>query len=68
MPKFPNSTALEAADYSAADQKMTITMKGGRKYTYEKVDQATYDGLISAKSPGAHFQTSIKGKFTHTAG
>lgn len=67
MHKFEKSTALEGADYSPATQTLTVTMKGGRTYDYEKVDQKTYDGLIGGESPGKFFQSNIRGKFTHKA-
>ncbi len=42
--------------------------KGGSTYDYAGVDQGTYDGLITATSPGKYFAEHIKDKFTYTKG
>ena len=67
MPQLRSSN-LANADYNAENRLLTVEFKGGSVYTYSDVDQATYDGLMTAASPGSYFAQHIKDKFTWTKG
>jgi hypothetical protein len=65
MPALRSSN-LAAADYDAQNDLLTITFKSGSVYRYEGVDQATYDGLLSAGSAGQYFAAVIKDGYPFT--
>ena len=67
MPTLQSSN-LASADYDAATRTMTIVFKSGGVYTYAGVDQATYEGLIAAPSPGRYFASRILDQYTFTKG
>jgi hypothetical protein len=67
MPQLKSSN-LDSAEYDAETRQMTIRFKGGTVYTYEDVDQATYDGLMTAPSPGSYFVSKIRDVFGWTKG
>ncbi len=67
MPQLRSSN-LSSADYDEEARTMTITFRSGGTYTYENVDQGTYDGLLASPSPGKYFFENIKDKFTFEKG
>ncbi len=62
------SSNLAAADYDAETKALTIQFKGGGVYTYHDVDEALYQDLLTAESPGRYFQTWIKDQHRFTRG
>lgn len=67
MPTLRSSN-LNSAEYDPGTRALTITFKGGSTYTYSEVDQATYDGLMTAASPGRYFAENIKDVFSFRKG
>mgnify|MGYP003115799431 len=59
-----NSNFLKEATYNAGTRMLTVVFKNGRTYTYQGVDQTTYQGLISADSSSRFFSANIRDKFT----
>ena len=57
------SSHLHSADYQ--NGTLNIHFKDGSAYTYHGVPAATYTSLLSAKSKGQFFRTTIQGKFPH---
>lgn len=43
---------------------MHVEFKGGRTYGFADVPQKAYLDLRDAASPGAHFNTNVRGKFS----
>lgn len=50
---------LASVSYDTETKEMTLEFNGGKNYTYEDVDQNTYNNLISVKSAGGYF-ASVK--------
>jgi hypothetical protein len=67
MPALRSSN-LASAEYDAEAQSLTITFRSGSTYTYSGVDEGTYEGLLSASSPGKYFADQIKDTFSWTKG
>jgi len=67
MPALRSSN-LASCDYSPETRTLSVTFKGGGTYSYADVDEATYQGLLSAASPGRYFAENIKDTFTFTRG
>ncbi len=67
MPNLRSSN-LASADYDSDTRLLEITFKSGGTYTYENVDEGTFDGLMAAPSPGVYFFDHIKDKFKYTKG
>lgn len=61
---FPGSSALTSAAYDEATQELTVTFKGGRSYTYNRVPPDVWEQLQSADSPGTFWRQSIKDQFS----
>lgn len=60
------SSNLDAYEYDAATQTLTIRFKSGRSYTYGSVPESIADGLGSARSPGQYFNSSIKNVYSES--
>ena len=58
------SSLIREASFDAANRTLTVVLRSGREYTYRDVDQAVYQGLVSADSAGRFFNRNIVGKFT----
>ncbi len=67
MPALRSSN-LASADYSPETRTLSITFKSGSVYTYADVDEAAYQGLLAAPSPGKYFAENIRDTFTSTKG
>ncbi len=67
MPALKSSN-LSSADYDEEAHLLTVVFKGGGTYVYANVDEATYQGLLAAPSPGSYFASKIKDNFTWTRG
>ena len=67
MPELRSSN-LASAEYDVQTRALTITFKSGSAYTYSEVEQATYEGLLTAPSPGAYFAQHIKDQHSFTKG
>jgi hypothetical protein len=62
------SSNLASADYDEETRTLTVTFKSGSVYTYHDADEGTYQGLLSAASPGAYFAANIKDKLSFSKG
>lgn len=57
------STAIAAVEYDDETRTMEVEFTNGRSYTHTGVPQEVYDNLVSAGSPGAHYNNHIKGRY-----
>lgn len=62
------SSNLAACGYDAETKTLTVQFANGSEYTYSGVPEETYEGLLSASSPGQYFHRHIKGFFSHSGG
>jgi hypothetical protein len=60
------SSNLQSADYSPETNSLTITFRGGGRYSYADVPESVYAGLLAAPSPGSYFASTIKDKYSFT--
>ena len=67
MPALRSSN-LASCDYSTETRTLSVTFKSGSVYTYADVDEATYQGLLTAPSAGRYFSDNIRDKFTYSKG
>ena len=67
MPALRSSN-LHSAEYDAETHMLEITFKSGSTYVHSGVDEGTYEGLMSAASPGKFFVENIKDVFTFRKG
>ncbi len=58
-----DSSNLDAMRYDPETKQLQVRFKSGRTYDYPEVPQDVADGLESAGSPGAYFNTAIKGVY-----
>jgi hypothetical protein len=58
-----NSSLISEATYNAQTSTMTITLQNGKVYSYSKVPESTYRGLIGASSAGQFFNAKIAKRF-----
>lgn len=58
-----SSTNLSTMRYAPVAQDLQIRFKSGRTYSYGSVPQSIADGLAQADSPGAYFNSNVKGIF-----
>jgi hypothetical protein len=58
-----NSSAISAIGYAADIQQMQIKFKQGHTYTFCRVPQQIFDGLLSASSKGSYYDRHIRGKY-----
>ncbi len=59
------SSQIKSIGYEPHTQKMHVEFKGGGVYEYDSVPPDVHSGFLSATSKGAHFHSTIKGKFGH---
>jgi hypothetical protein len=59
-----SSSAISAVGYDPATQRMQIRFEGGgTTYTFCRVPQYIYEGLLSAASKGSYYDRHIKGRY-----
>ena len=58
-----NSSALRGADYDPATRQMHIWFHGRGTYTFYRVPQTVFDGLINAASHGCYYNDRIRGRY-----
>jgi hypothetical protein len=58
-----SSSNLAACRYDEETRVLQIRFQSGRSYSYKDVDPTVVDGLKQAASPGAYFNSNIKGIF-----
>lgn len=59
------STVIERFRYDAASRKLQVKFRpSGRRYVYLEVPPETYQGLLTASSRGAYFNTHIRDRFS----
>lgn len=57
------SSAISAVGYDADTQRMQIKFKQGHSYSFCRVPQHIYDGLMMASSKGIYYSTHIRGRY-----
>lgn len=58
-----NSSALRGADYDPATRQMRIWFHGHGPYTFYRVPESVFTGLISASSHGRYYHAHIQGRY-----
>ena len=59
-----SSSNLKAFKYDPRFQKLTVSFKSGRVYSYDSVPEDIANGLASAASAGKYFDANIKNAYT----
>jgi hypothetical protein len=62
---FLASSNVRGMNYNSNTKRLTLTFKGGRKYTYSKVPKSTVKGLRSAPSKGRYVNKRIAYNYTY---
>jgi hypothetical protein len=57
------SSVLSVADYDALTQRLTLTFKSQKIYTYAEVPLEVYQALVLAESAGKYYGAHIRGKY-----
>ncbi len=58
-----SSSAISSVGYDPETQKMQIKFKQGRIYSFCRVPQHVFNGLLSASSKGEYYSTYIRDKY-----
>jgi hypothetical protein len=57
------SSAMDAVGYDPKSQQMQIRFHQGDTYTFCRVPQVIFDGLLSARSKGRYYDQYIKDRY-----
>jgi lysyl-tRNA synthetase, class II len=60
---MPSSSVIRSFDYDPRRRELLIVFQSGRRYVYQAVPPATFEGLKSAASHGDFFNTYIREQF-----
>jgi len=60
-----SSSNLSSVGYDADSQTLEIEFDNGSVYQYFDVPQVTFDGLLTASSPGTLFHEQIRGLYRY---
>jgi hypothetical protein len=58
-----NSSAIAAIGYEPMAQQMAIKFKQGHAYTFCRVPQQVFDGLLASVSKGTYYDYHIRGRY-----
>lgn len=58
-----NSSAISAVGYEADTMQMRIRFKQGDTYTFCRVPQSIFEGLLAASSKGSYYDRHIRDKY-----
>ena len=58
-----NSSAISAVGYDPSTMQMQIRFKQGRTYTFCRVPQEVFEGLLGAGSMGRYYDQYIRGRY-----
>jgi lysyl-tRNA synthetase class 2 len=58
------SSVIRSFEYDPRRRELLIVFQSGRRYRYQRVPPATFEGLKSAPSHGDYFNTYIREHFT----
>lgn len=58
-----SSSAISAVGYDPETQQMQIKFVQGRTYTFCRVPQHIFDGLLSAGSKGTYYDNHIRDRY-----
>lgn len=58
-----NSSAISAVGYEADTMQMRIRFKQGETYTFCRVPQNVFEGLLAASSKGTYYDRHIREKY-----
>jgi lysyl-tRNA synthetase class 2 len=60
---MPSSSVIRSFEYDPRRRELLIVFQSGRRYTYQAVPPATFEGLKSAASHGDYFNAHIREQF-----
>jgi len=60
---MPSSSVIRSFEYDPRRRELLIVFQSGRRYIYQAVPPATFEGLKSAASHGDFFNTYIREQF-----
>jgi len=58
-----SSSAMMAVGYDSQTQQLFIKFKQGHTYTFCRVPQTIYEGLMSSSSKGGYYSNHIEGRY-----
>ena len=58
-----NSSAISAVGYDQSTMQMQIRFKQGRTYTFCRVPQYIFNGLLSSSSKGGYYDDYIRDRY-----
>ena len=58
-----SSSAINAVGYDQSTSQMYIRFKQGHTYTFCRVPQHVFDGLLAAGSKGTYYDHHIRGRY-----
>jgi len=62
MPFF-NSSAIIRAEYDPASMRLQIWFPDGGRYSFCRVPQYVWDGLLNASSKGSYYNSYIRDRY-----
>ncbi len=60
---FPQSTALDHAEYDDDTATLTICFRSGAVHCFYMVPRSVFDGLVHAPSAGRFFADEVRNRF-----
>ena len=57
------SSNLAACAYDDASSTLHVRFRSGRSYALQGVAKSTYEALCEASSPGAYYNSELKGRY-----
>lgn len=58
------STSIKAADYDPANRRLYIWFRDHGPYTFYRVPESVFLGLLRASSPGTYYHEKIRGRYS----
>ena len=58
-----SSSAISAIGYDPASRQMKIQFQQGHTYSFCRVPQSVFDGLLHAGSKGSFYDRNIRGRY-----
>ena len=58
------SSVISSFEYDPRRRELLIVFQSGRRYRYQDVPRATFEGLQAAPSRGDYFNTHIRERFS----
>lgn len=63
MKTYLNSSAIQAVEYDPGTGRMKIWFPANGPYSFYRVPERIYHGLVNALSKGTYYNSYIRGRF-----